>query len=370
MTRDYFVFGLIFIILFFCLPIVSQSGDPVSTLTFEETGTENIGSKIPLTVTDSEEGKHDVMQTEAHGNSSNNNDDDDKKVVLQFPQFPDDVMAKILSKLDPTSLNCARQVSRYFRHVANLKVVKDEVAAHAWPYWLKEHFPFEKIPGGYLPGNGPGGVGRRVEAFEVSRYPVTRGLWERVMGSVPISVPKAERADWSECPDYPMTYVAWEDSDSINGRIIPAEIQEFIVRLNRIELKYSKVSNSHCTYDLPTEDQLWYSIRGDVTGTNKDPYSAGVTDDNVNDYITHYGNAYGIIRPIGRKIRNKFGVELGNVWKLSKDIWDSRYPECGRSVRGGGYNCMCHDAVSGRRACQGCGWRDGYTGFSLVRTCQ
>lgn len=356
-----------------CFPLVSQAGNIFSTCTTEDMEPDNDNTD-QQTLADVGEKQHEDVQPDANSNTNNNNND--QKVDAQFPNLPDDIMVKILSNLDPTSLNCVRQVNYHFRRVANMEAVKEAVAHGAWSAWsgwLKEHFPFVKIPAGNLPApngpNGPGGVGRRVEPFETSRYPVTREFWEKVMGSVPISIPRKARAKWSECPKCPMTYVAWEDWDKQNRRSIPAEIQEFIQRLNRMERKYSKDSKSYCTYDLPTDDQLWYSIRGDVTGTNTDPYSAGVTDQNVNDYVTHWENSDQQIQRVGRKAANRFEVELGNVWKMSKALYDSEHPKWGRSVRGGGWRSCVSLAGSGICIPADSGYRCVSVGFSLVRTC-
>ena len=210
---------------------------------------------------------------------------------------------------------------------------------------------FVQIPKGRLPN------GTRIAAFETTRTPVTREFWMEIMGDKPPGA-KETQADWIAHPDLPVTHVAYENEDRS-----PAEVQEFLRRLNE------RTVQTGCRYDLPTDDQLHYSIRGDVTGQNHDSYSAGVTKANVNNFVTHSGNSDWRLQPVGHKQLNAFGIELGNVWKLSRDIYDSERHEWGSSMRGGSFNFPDKLAKSKIRNAAGAGRRKGDIGFTLVRTC-
>lgn len=211
---------------------------------------------------------------------------------------------------------------------------------------------FVQVPAGQLPD------GTQIAAMQADRYPVTRELWNEIMGGMPAHFPAAERPTWNASPRIPVTYVNWENE---NGS--PAEVQDFLARLNVRE------QDTGCVYGLPTDKQLWYLIRGDETGHNQDLYSAGVTAGNVNEFVTHWGNSGHQIQPVGNKTPNRFGIELGNVWKMSKELYDPAHRNYGRSVRGGGWGSDVYHAESGVRYHACAGDRDGYMGVSLVRTC-
>ena len=214
---------------------------------------------------------------------------------------------------------------------------------------------FVPIPAGQLPDGTP------IAAMEADRYPVTRELWREIMPEnhgIPDAVPEDLRANWFQSPRAPVTHVNW---DHENGT--PAEVQRFLARLNQRE------AGTNCTYDLPTDKELWYLIRADVTGQNRDLYSNGVTAQNVNDYLTHAGNSNNQVQPVGHKWTNAFGIELGNVWKISKEDYDPTEPALGRAIRGGSCANDVSFAKSRFRGSAGAGNRVDDMGFALVRTC-
>jgi formylglycine-generating enzyme required for sulfatase activity len=249
-----------------------------------------------------------------------------------------------------------------------IKAARENDEAAHFRSWLPElNNQFVMIPDGFLPGpHGPTGPAEErilVGSFESAKYPVTRRLWNDIMGDIPHYVPESLRATWNECPNCPMTYVNWETLvNEATGRSMPGEVQDFLAILNQ------KTKKLGCTYDLPSDKQLWYMIRGDVTGTNQDFYSAGVTDQNVNDYVTHAENSNGQIQPVGNKRPNAFGIELGNVAKMSKDIFDPANPYLGRSTRDHSWS----HTIDGNSADSGfvyAGYLRDFIGISLVRTC-
>jgi len=211
---------------------------------------------------------------------------------------------------------------------------------------------FVQIPAGRLAD------GTQIEAVEADKYPVTRELWNVIMGGMPEHVPADQRASWNRSPRVPVTHVNWENADRSR-----AEIQDFIDRLNQREIA------SGCTYALPGDKLLLYLNTGDPSGENQDPYSAGVTEQNVDQFV-NYRNSNGQIQPVGLKTPNRFGIELGNVWKISKDLYDAARPSWGRSVRGGSWCSDVRSAGLGVRDFALAGYRSGNMGFSLVRTCR
>ena len=211
---------------------------------------------------------------------------------------------------------------------------------------------FVTIPAGKLPGN------IEIATFEAAQYPVTRKQWKLIMGEMPSHVSEGQRSTWNSCPNCPVTYVNWENQDGSR-----AEVQDFLEKLNQREVA------SGCTYDLPADKQLWYTIRGDETGLNQDLYSKGFTSQNVGEYVTHRGNSNQQIQSVGQKKLNAFGIELGNVWKMSKELYSQGQPAWGRSVRGGGWADDVSGAGSGSRHGAAAGRRSDDVGLALVRTC-
>ena len=65
---------------------------------------------------------------------------------------------------------------------------------------------FVSIPAGKLPG------GIQVASFEANKFPVTRDLWQEIMGGIPGHVPDDKKAAWHQCPRCPVTYVNWENA--------------------------------------------------------------------------------------------------------------------------------------------------------------
>ena len=277
----------------------------------------------------------------------------------KIPGLLTDLNKNVFSFLD--HVDCAR--------ASNVSTAYHEIATDPTIHLARLHSllgPFVTIPEGYLPVQEGEEEAKLITSFDLNSYPVTRDLWMEVMRKIPDHVPQRERATWANCKKCPVNYVAYE-----NGNLTPAEIQDFIKALNK------KTALTKCTYDLPDNHQLWYSIRGDVTGENQDPYSLNVTDENVNQYITHSGNSGRQIQSVGRKDafgefvikKNEFGIELGNVWKMSKTIFDPAHPEWGRSIRGGSWYNFVDFAESVGRYFAGTGYRNDHMGFSLLRTC-
>jgi hypothetical protein len=196
---------------------------------------------------------------------------------------------------------------------------------------------FSKIPTVKLPNIQD----EIVPEHKASKFLVTRQTWGDIIGESSLS--EDLKLALKLCPHCPVTNISHE------------EIQYFLDEVNR------RTAALGCTYDLPTDAQLWASIRADSDGTNQDPYSKGVTAQNVNEYVTYMANSYGQMQPVGSKRLNGFGIELGNALKLSKN----------NTVRGGAWNSPAYQAQSNFKndlSITGL-TRHPTIGFTLVKTC-
>ena len=123
----------------------------------------------------------------------------------------------------------------------------------------------------------------RVSSFEIGKYPVTQGQWEKVMGELP--------SFFQEGDDYPVKLVRWNDC------------QKFIEKLNDM---------SGDNYRLLTEAEWEYACRAGTTG---DRYG------DLDDIAWYSANSGGSVHPVGRKMPNDFGLYdmLGNVDEWCSD---------------------------------------------------
>jgi formylglycine-generating enzyme required for sulfatase activity len=288
----------------------------------------------------------------------------------EFEVFPPEVVSEILGKL-PSVFDQFKMTAVFPELFLKAKAAhqfslgKDLSLVQAL---IQLDRQFVTIPEGFLPSEDPQLPENLipVPSFEADQYPVTEKLWQEIMGSFP----DAKTEFKSLGPKYPITHVNWENEDGS-----PAEVQEFLARLNIAAEK----AGQRCTYDLPTDHQNWYLQRADVTGkyttakytVAKDEQGnlIDVTDANVDEYMTYSGNSNGKIQPVGGKKPNAFGIERGNVWKMSKDIFDSQAPHYGRSSHGcSALFGLCY-AEPQTRLSAVAGYRGSRLGFSLVRTC-
>ena len=126
-------------------------------------------------------------------------------------------------------------------------------------------------------------------AFELSKYEVTQGQWQALMGSNP--------ASYTACGlNCPVVGISWNDA------------QNFLATLN--------ASGDEFEYRLPTEAEWEYAARA---GTTSDRY--GLLD----DIAWHKGNGGDRIHPVGLKAANQFGLHdmIGNVHEWVQDWYGS-----------------------------------------------
>lgn len=154
----------------------------------------------------------------------------------------------------------------------------------------------------------------KLKPFFVMDAKVTRKQWQAITGEDPGSVPY-QIANWTSCPDCPMTHVDWNDSKKLT----------------------SKLRDKGITSKLPTEAQQEYYMRGSY-GDRKEitltTYPWGTDEKLMDDYVWYWKNA----GKLGKKVqsvgttkipKNSYGIKdaLGNVWEWSLTPWNWKYPE-------------------------------------------
>ena len=186
-------------------------------------------------------------------------------------------------------------------------------------------------------------------AFDIGKYEVTQGQWERVMGNNP--------SYFSKCGlDCPVERVSWDDA------------QEFIRELNIL---------TGLNYRLPTEAEWEFACRRDHAN---EKYCGGSNLDRLGWYGM---NSEGQTHPVGEKSPNRIGLfdMNGNVWEWVQDWGTSDYyessppndpqgPKSGehRVHRGGGWDDVPRHLRAANRGYDSPKGRFGDLGFRLART--
>lgn len=190
-----------------------------------------------------------------------------------------------------------------------------------------------------------------VSDFNMGKYEVTQGLWEKVMGSNP--------AFRKECgASCPVENISWN------------MVQEFIGKLN---------SKGGAQYRLPTEAEWEYAARSG----GKNEKWAGTSDEKaVVEYAWHDINGNSLLQQVGKKKPNGLGIYdmSGNVIEWCQDVYDEAYyaaspkdnpkgPATGekRVLRGGTYGRDTNEMRTTFRVGDDPTISDGTYGFRLVR---
>jgi formylglycine-generating enzyme required for sulfatase activity len=193
--------------------------------------------------------------------------------------------------------------------------------------------------------------------FYVSVHEVTQRQYETVTEHRPWQ----GESNVQEGPDYPATYVDWDDA------------VEFCRKLSQQE---------GVEYRLPSEAQWEYVCRAGTTTA----YGFGDDVSKLGQYAWFSENARKIgeeyAHPVGQKLPNSWGLydTHGNVWEWCHDwlrpyekdaVSDPTGPDRGatRVKRGGSFDDAAHAARSGLRSSRTPDHRNHYIGFRVVRTC-
>jgi sulfatase modifying factor 1 len=195
------------------------------------------------------------------------------------------------------------------------------------------------------------------KAFYMQTTEVTQSQWTAVMGTEPWK----GQGDVKEGPNYPASYVTWDDAVA------------YCEKLSEGEGK---------TYRLPTEAEWEYAFRA---GT-KTTWSFGDDEASLGDYAWHRENAYDIgelyAHQVGLKEPNAFGLYdmHGNVYEWCHDYFEEDYykqspaqdppgPVTGSSrvLRGGSWDHNSRRTRSANRNRLVAGYRYHRYGFRLVR---
>jgi sulfatase modifying factor 1 len=185
---------------------------------------------------------------------------------------------------------------------------------------------------------------------------VTQGQWKAVMGTEPWKGTQYVK----EGPDYPASYVSWDDA------------VEFCKKLSEKEGK---------TYRLPTEAEWEYACRA---GTET-AWSFGDDEKVLGDYAWYEKNTDNVgtryAHPVGLKKPNGFGLYdmHGNDWEWCLDYYygdykdspekDPQGPGSGSSrvLRGGSWDDYSRGTRSAYRSWGDADDRRYNSGFRLVR---
>jgi formylglycine-generating enzyme required for sulfatase activity len=217
--------------------------------------------------------------------------------------------------------------------------------------------------GGRFPNEGPRHK-VRVDAFAIGRFPVTQGLYTKIMGENP-GDPQGD--------DLPVNNVSWEMAVRFCNRLSEeVGLTPCYAIAESGEVTWDRGADG---YRLPTEAEWEYAARA---GTQT-AYYFGDDPAGLNEHAWWEGNANNI-QPVGQKKPNAWELHdmLGNVWEW---CWDWYGPYAGeesdnpvgalsgerRVVRGGSFLNVPWGLRSADRGGDGPEDRLGINGFRCVR---
>ncbi|MBQ3883157.1 MAG: SUMF1/EgtB/PvdO family nonheme iron enzyme [Bacteroidales bacterium] len=132
-----------------------------------------------------------------------------------------------------------------------------------------------------------------VESFEMATIEVTAGLWNEVMGYLPLG-------NYAKEPDKPVVNISWYNA------------QEFILELNR---------RTGRKFRLPTEAEWEYAARGGASAREEFRYAGA---DVIKHVAVYAENSNGDEPSVGKtKASNELGIYdlCGNVWEWCQNLY-------------------------------------------------
>jgi uncharacterized repeat protein (TIGR02543 family) len=216
------------------------------------------------------------------------------------------------------------------------------------------------------------------QGFYMSKYQVTQGQYQDVMGSLPSSLISG---NYGKGDNYPVYYVSWYDAIEFCNALSAKEgLTSYYTITKTVDsdpsntgstdpYRWLVTTNSSANgYRLPTEAEWEYAARGGALNTTGYKIYSG--SNNVNDVAWWYdtnnstGNSEMKTHEVGTKQPNELGIYdmSGNVWEWCWDWYGSYNGDAtdptgassgsDRVIRGGGYRQPTGEV---RSACRGDG---------------
>jgi formylglycine-generating enzyme required for sulfatase activity len=153
----------------------------------------------------------------------------------------------------------------------------------------------------------------RISAFRCMKFPVTRLIYQNVMGNDP---------GWpeGEADDTPVNRVTWYDAIEFCNRLSEREGLTPAYRRSGNNVSWDATADG---YRLLTEAEWEYACRA---GT-RTRYSFGDDERKLGEYAWYSENSDGRPQPVGALKPNPWGLRdmHGNLWEWVQDCWHENY---------------------------------------------
>ncbi|NUM72481.1 MAG: formylglycine-generating enzyme family protein [Ignavibacteriaceae bacterium] len=247
------------------------------------------------------------------------------------------------------------------KKIAEQKGIKHENNAWKQEVFARSKSSFEMVfvkGGTFQMGKAPGVRDAQpvhsvtLSDFFISKYPVTQGLWERVMSHNP-SYFKGD-------DNLPVEQISWYEAVEFCNRFSETE---GLLKVYTIEKDYDDICNKNESdrlkwrvradfsangYRLPTEAEWEYAARG---GSLSKGYTYSGSN-NAGDVALYLENSGSKPHPVGQKLPNELGIYdmSGNVWEWCWDWYGSYSSDARTNPKGPLYGSY--------RVYRGGSWKD------------